>query len=110
MEWEKGALTQATIRSLAGGKLTVRSYAKLIIPGAELVTTNKLGLTGKSYAYDYEIDTHAGDVIQIGNATYISAPDAEKPVNGNMFNIIGQPVDEHYHGILVKNGKKVLKR
>ena len=110
MEWEKGALTQATIRSLAGGKLTVRSYAKLIIPGAELVTTNKLGLTGKSYAYDYEIDTHAGDVIQIGNATYISAPDAEKPVNGNMFNITGQPVDEHYHGILVKNGKKVLKR
>ncbi len=110
MEWNEGAISQATIRSLVGGTLTVRSYDKLAIPGAELVSTNKLGLTRKPYAYDYELDTKPGDVIQIANATYIYAPDDDTPHNTQLFNLMGQPVDEHYHGIIVKNGKKILKK
>ncbi len=109
--WEKAVLTSATIRSLKGGRLRVRSYAKLFIEGAELVETHKLGLSGKTYAYDYEIDTQAGDEITIGNATYIMAPEEdETSSNSTLFNMMGQKVGTDYHGVVVKNGKKVMNK
>jgi len=113
MEWEKAVITNAVIRSTVGGKLKIRSYNKLIIPGAELVMTNKLGLSGKLYAYDYEIDTQAGDVIQVANATYIMAPEEDEFVtqmSNTLYNILGQPVDDNHKGIEIKNGKKILKK
>ncbi|MCQ2195961.1 MAG: glycoside hydrolase family 95 protein [Bacteroidaceae bacterium] len=111
MAWEKGAIKSATIRSLAGGKLRVRSYAKLFIEGAELVETHRLGLTGKTYAYDYEMDTQAGDEVTIGNATYIMTPEVDfEDDNAPTYNILGQKVDGNYHGIGIKNGKKVIKK
>lgn len=111
MEWDKAVITSASIRSTVGGKLVVRSYSKLFISGAELVKTHRLGLTGKNYAYDYEIDTQAGDVIEIANATYIMAPEVEENLTDHtLYNIMGQPIDENYRGITVKNGKKLLKR
>ena len=30
--------------------------------------------------------------------------------NENMYNILGQPVDDTYHGIVIRNGKKVIKK
>ena len=110
IEWNNGILTQAAVHSLAGGKLTVRSYARLTIPGAVLTATNRLLLTGKNYAYDYEIDTKPGDVIQIANATDIHVPNAGKGNATQSFNLMGQPVDGQYHGIIVKNGKKMLQK
>lgn len=68
INWRSGQLADAEIISHAGGKLTVRAYCELDIPGAKLVKKHELGLSNAPYAYDYEIDTEAGQVIAIANA------------------------------------------
>ncbi|MDE7376672.1 MAG: glycoside hydrolase family 95 protein, partial [Muribaculaceae bacterium] len=68
VDWRAGQLAEAEIISHAGGKLTVRAYCELDIPGAKLVKKHELGLSNAPYAYDYEIDTEAGQVIAIANA------------------------------------------
>ncbi len=108
MEWEKAVITSAVIRSSVGGQLIVRSYAKLDIPGAELIKQNRIGLTGKSFAYDYAIDTQAGDEIHIVNATAIQSVHADNSQQ-TLYNTQGQPVSENYKGITIKRGKKTLR-
>jgi len=112
MEWSAGKITTATIRSHAGGKLTIRSYNKLFIPGAELVTTNKLGLSGKAYAYDYEIETEAGDVVQVANATDVAVPEADvtDEFAVSVYNLNGQLASDAHKGIIIQNGKKRIKK
>lgn len=68
VDWRGGELNQAEIISHAGGKLTVRAYCELDIPGATLVKKHELGLNNAPYAYDYELQTQAGQVISIANA------------------------------------------
>lgn len=67
VDWRAGELNQAEIISHAGGKLTVRAYCELDIPGATLVKKHELGLSNAPYAYDYELQTQAGQVISIAN-------------------------------------------
>lgn len=110
MEWENATLRSAVIHSVAGGKLIVRSYTKLDISGAELKKTHPIGIPGKRYAYDYEIETQAGDIVNIAKTTGIASPSNNKFPSPNWYNLMGQPVDEDYKGIAVSRDKKILKR
>lgn len=110
MEWNNSKLTGAFIRSHAGGKLVIRSYTKLTIPNAELIATHNLGLSGKTYAYDYALDTNPGDDIIIGELTSMSNVADNRNDDSEVYNLMGQRVDGDYRGICIKNGKTIMRK
>lgn len=49
--------------------------------------------------------------VTVGDATGISSITTNNSsTNGKIYNLSGQQVDENYHGVIIKNGKKIIKR
>lgn len=59
---------------------------------------------------DVADDTTLGEVIYMpaGGTTGITDVKSEAISSSGRYNILGQPVDENYRGIVIENGKKVL--
>lgn len=49
--------------------------------------------------------------LTVGDPTGISSiTDDSRTTNGKLYNLNGQQVDENYHGVIIKDGKKIIKR
>lgn len=107
MEWSNSKVTYLAVRSKAGEKLTLRSYSQLDIPGATLVGRHSTGISGKAYAYDYEMDTEVGQEITYGTPASIQVISNDSyPKETKTYNLLGIPVDDNYKGIVIRNRKK----
>jgi len=95
-------------------QFTSESHATMVKTGGE-----KMGVPAGEvtfYLYDNEDGTYELSTAPIAGKKLVDADETALEtvintldVNAPMFNVIGQPVDENYHGVVIQNGRKYIR-
>lgn len=97
----KGQMMRVLYKNLKKAKLYINDIPTEMEVGAD-DTVSLSGANGTTYVFDFD-----GSYNPTGIA---SVKDADKTADSKAYNVGGQRVGENYKGVVIKNGKKTLRK
>lgn len=134
LAWKDGNVVSLKIRSTLGGNLRLRTPSVLRygngtvlteatgkntnplmqpygMPEPKVKDRSKIPATVLPVTYLYDIPTTAGEVVNLVDVTTgVKTTQLVGTEKGGAYNVNGIPVSDNFHGIVVQNGKKVMKK
>ena len=90
----------AIITWTSSDESVITSEGKLVSNGDACLTAT-ISKDGYTYIKEFPVGNYSSD---------IQAVETDNTVNAKIYNVLGQPVDENYRGVVIRNGKKFIQK